>query len=199
MEPKLKQIIEGAIKLFKQYGLRSISMDEIAGSLGMSKKTIYQYVDNKDDLISRALEYMIDKNACTVHTADEESNAIDLLLNMSKRLMEETMGINPVVIFDLYKFYPSIYRQLFNKKHDLIYSDLRQNYDRGLREGLYREIDDIDLIIKLYIKYVTEIPDTSNLEAPISRVFQTILDIHLRSMVNQKGLEYYESKKDQTP
>lgn len=198
MNQKLITIIEGTIKLFKQYGLRSISMDEIAGSMGMSKKTLYQFVDNKDDLISRSIEYMIDKNACNENEEDNQANAIDRLINLSKRLIDETMEINPVVLFDLFKYYPSIYRQMFNKKRDLIYADLKDNYNRGLQEGLYRKIDDIELIIKLYIKNMTQLPDAEHIEAPLGRIFQIMLDTHVRSLVNQQGLLYYELRNDRT-
>jgi len=193
MDEKQKLIIEGAIKLFKQYGLRSVSMDDVSRSLGMSKKTLYQFVDNKDDLITRAIDYVIERNT-RIDTKDESLNAIDVLLEISSLISAETLEINPVVRYDLFKYFPAIYNSALNKRREQIYQDILANYECGVRQGLYREDLDIDVVAKLYIKNLMEIHDADFINAPLSKILKVMFDSHIRSIINEKGLEYYEQK-----
>ncbi|HLO92490.1 MAG TPA: helix-turn-helix domain-containing protein [Lentimicrobium sp.] len=194
MDEKLISILEGAIKLFKQYGLRSISMDEIARSLSMSKKTLYQYVDNKDDLIIKALDYIIAKTKVEEIEKDENLNAIDVLLEISRIVRTEVVEMNPVVKFDLFKFYPSIYHKAVMKKKEMIFNDIIINFNRGIEQGLYRKDVDIELTAKLYIQNLLEIHDPEFMNAPLSKVFVVMFDTLIRSIVNEEGLKYYEQK-----
>lgn len=192
MDEKLVTILEGAIRLFKQYGLRSISMDEIARSLGMSKKTLYQYVDNKDDLITKTLDYFISKTTIEQIEANKNLNAIDVLLEISRIVRAEVVEMNPVVKFDLFKFYPSIYNRAVMKKKEIIYNDIITNFNKGIEQGLYRNDVDIDLTAKLYIQNLLEIHDPEFMNAPLSKIFVVMFDTLIRSIVNEKGLKYYE-------
>jgi TetR/AcrR family transcriptional regulator, cholesterol catabolism regulator len=194
MDQRQQSILEGAIKLFKQYGLRSVSMDDVASSLGMSKKTLYQFVGNKDDLITRALDYLIQKTTLIEVEKNENLNAIDVLLEISRIVRAETVEINPVVKFDLFKYYPAIYHSTLSKKRELIYHDLLANYKKGVHQGLYRSDIDIDLVAKLYIKNLMEMHDPEYIQAPLSKIFHVMFDTHIRSIVNKEGLEYYELK-----
>jgi hypothetical protein len=160
----------------------------------MPKKTLYQYVENKDDLITKALEYVIEKNTFNVVEENDNLNAIDVLLEISRMVRMETIEINPVVVFDLHKYYPSIYHNIFVKKRDMIYADICRNFHRGIKEGLYRTDLDIDMVARLYVKNLMEIHDPEFINAPFSRIFQVMFDNHIRSIVNQKGLKYYEQQ-----
>lgn len=193
MDDKQKLILEGAVKLFKQYGLRSVSMDDVSRSLGMSKKTLYQFVDNKDDLVTRAIDYVIERNS-QIDTSDESLNAIDVLLDISRCISAETLEINPVVRYDLFKYFPAIYNAALNKRREHIYRDILANYKNGVKQGLYREDIDIDVVAKLYIKNLMEIHQADFINAPFSKILKVMFDSHIRSIINDKGLEYYEQK-----
>lgn len=194
MDKKLESIIIGVINLFKQYGLRSISMDEVARSLGISKKTLYQYVVNKEDLIMKCCEYIIE----TYRPANQESsvnhNAIDVLLEISMAVRTLVDDVSPVVIFDFQKYYPHVLRAVIVKKREMIFADMNRNFERGLKEGLYRAEIDHDLVLRLYIKNLIEIHDPEFINAPVKKVFNVMFDSHIRSIVNAKGLSYYEKK-----
>lgn len=194
MEQKFIAIIEGAIKLFKKYGLRSISMDEIALSMGMSKKTLYQYVANKEDLIKKTLEFIIERNSINDFEDDKNLNAIDMLLQISHMVRVETVEMNPVVVFDLHKFYPTIYHDIFVKKRDIIFKQMCSNFERGIKEGIYRNDMDIDMFARLYVKNLMEIHDPEFINATFTKIFNAMFDIQIRAIVNDKGLAYYEQK-----
>lgn len=169
-------------------------MDEIARSLSMSKKTLYQYVDNKDDLIIKALDYIIAKTKVEEIEKDENLNAIDVLLEISRIVRTEVVEMNPVVKFDLFKFYPSIYHKAVMKKKEMIFNDIIINFNRGIEQGLYRKDVDIELTAKLYIQNLLEIHDPEFMNAPLSKVFVVMFDTLIRSIVNEEGLKYYEQK-----
>ncbi len=194
MEQKLVTILEGAIKLFKKYGLRSISMDELALSLGMSKKTLYQYVSNKEDLVKKVLEYIIDRNSLNDFEDNPNLNAIDMLLQISHVVRIETVEMNPVVVFDLHKYYPAIYHDIFVKKREMIYNQMYSNFKRGISEGIYRKDVDIDMFARLYVKNLMEIHDPEFINASFTRIFNAMFDIQIRAIANNKGLTYYEQK-----
>lgn len=194
MDEKLVTILEGSIKLFKQYGLRSISMDEIARSIGMSKKTLYQFVDNKDDLITQSLDYLIEKTTIEKIEKEKNLNAIDVLLEISRIVRSEVIEMNPVVKFDLFKYYPSIYHRAVMKKKEMIFSDIIENFNKGMQQGLYRTDVDIEMTAKLYIQNLLEIHDPEFMNASLSRIFVVMFDTLIRSIVNENGLKYYEQK-----
>ncbi|MGE5382448.1 MAG: TetR/AcrR family transcriptional regulator, partial [Omnitrophica WOR_2 bacterium] len=109
MDHKFENILVGTLKLFKKYGLRCISMDVIACHLGISKKTLYQFVDNKDDLINKSYEYVIEKDSNAEIVKNENLNAIDVLLQISRNLREAVCEMNPAIVYDLNKYYPAVY------------------------------------------------------------------------------------------
>jgi len=192
METRLINILEGSVKLFRKYGLRSISMDVIAGALGISKKTLYQYVESKEDLISKVCEYVIEKNPAREVSENATLNAIEVLNEISRLTRQETIQLNPVVTYDLKKFYPSIYQNIFLKKRDHICNDIVLNIKRGIKDGYYRQIADIDLLSKLYVKNLMEIEDPEYMKSSSDKTLFIMVDTLIRALVNERGLKLYE-------
>lgn len=192
MESRFISIIEGSQRLFRKYGLRSISMDSVASSLGISKKTLYQYVESKEDLIQKICEHVIEKNPAREIEENANLNAIEVLLEISRLTREETVELNPVVVHDLQKFYPAIYYNIYLKKRDMVCSDVNRNFVRGIKEGLYREGIEIELLSKLFVKNLMEVEDPEFLDASSGKLFFIMMDTLIRAIVNNKGLEYYE-------
>jgi AcrR family transcriptional regulator len=198
MEDKLESILKGAGVLFKKYGIRSISMDDIARELGISKKTLYQAVDNKTELVEYLLNYMIEKGDYNcLRDLTKEMNAIDILLTVSHRVSEEIKEINPVLAFDLQKFYPSIYRDFVLKKRDHVFEQIKRNFEQGIREGLYRSDLDVELVSRLYVQKLIDVhnPDfLSSGDFSFEKIFQVMFDNHIRGIANANGLAHYENQ-----
>ena len=109
-DEKYFKIIGGAHKLFITNGIRNVSMDDVARSLGMSKKTIYQYVENKPDLLRHILDFIMENVETKINEIENRDlNAIDVLLDMSKIVGEKIMKFNPVISFELEKYFPAIF------------------------------------------------------------------------------------------
>lgn len=185
--------------MFRKYGIRSISMDDLARELGMSKKTLYQYVENKTDLIEKMLNHMIDTStACiTPETDRSEMNAIDILLAVSIKVSKEINEMNPAVAFDLEKFYPALYRNFVNSKRDHVYRKIKENLEQGMQEGIYRTDLDSGLVARLYVQKLIDLHDPefiSSGDFSFEKIFQVMFDNHIRGISNPAGLAYYEKQ-----
>ena len=132
-----------------QYGIRSVSMDDIATTLGISKKTIYQYFSDKDELVAAVVEDVIKYNqqCCTSDRAIAKDAVHEIFLAM--QMMQEMFeNMNPSILYDLEKFHPSAFRLFLEHKYHFLYRVLKENFERGIREELYREDVEIDVLIK---------------------------------------------------
>lgn len=200
MDDKLVTIIDTSGMLFRKYGIRSISMDDISRELGMSKKTLYQYVDNKPDLIEKLLRRQVEcSNACVVDSAGS-MNAIDILLHVSVKISEEIREMNPVIAFDLEKYYPALYKAFVQAKRDHVYLKIKENLEQGVTEGIYRDDLNADLVAKLYVQKLIDVHDPeflSSVDFSQEKVFQVMFDNHIRGIANAEGLDYYEKKKSE--
>jgi len=198
MDEKVERILSESLRLFMKNGIRSISMDDIAKELGMSKKTIYQYVANKTELIEMVLDFMREKESNICIDGDiTKMNAIDILLAVSKNVSRQMKDLNPINAYELQKYYPSIYREFILKKRDHVYTTLKQNFEQGIAEGIYRNDLDIDLVARLYIQKLVDVHDPeflSSVNFGFEKVFQVMFDNHIRGIANAEGLAYYEKQ-----
>ena|SRR5215203_1173689 len=148
MEVKERILIK-AHELYNRYGIRSVSMDDIAAQLGMSKKTLYQYYVDKDELVNAVFTGVMDNNKqqCTMCQANGE-NAIHEVFLSFDMLQEMLTNMNPAVLFDMQKYHPTAYRKFQDHKSNFLYKLIRQNLERGVSEELYREEIDIEVMTR---------------------------------------------------
>lgn len=157
-----EQIIVQAMHLFMRYGVRSVTMDDLAGSMGISKKTLYQFVKNKEDLLDGLLDHMHCKDTNELAGIIAASkDAIDALLNVAKMVSQKLELISPVTIYDLKKYYPRQWAKIDDYERKQIYSFTLENLERGKREGLYREDIDTDFIARLHVGQSMMVTDES--------------------------------------
>jgi AcrR family transcriptional regulator len=197
MDDKMTQILNTTGIMFRKYGIRSISMDDIARELGMSKKTLYQYVENKNDLLEKLLNHLIVSRTACIPEKAGNLNAIDILLEVSVKVGREINEFNPAIVFDLEKFYPALYKSFVQAKREHVYIKIKENLEQGKREGIYRTDIDSDLVSKLYVQKLIDVHDPeflSSVDFSFERVFQVMFDNHIRGIANQEGLAYYEKQ-----
>lgn len=140
------RIKEKAHVLFMQYGLRSVSMDDIAGNLGMSKKTIYQYYADKDELIEAVINDELKRSQHICEQDQQHSNnAIHEIFLALEMVIDMMKSMNPSLIYDMQKYHPKAFQKFQQHKNEYLYNVIRVNLERGILEGLYR--DDINLNI----------------------------------------------------
>jgi len=198
MDEKVDRLLSESLRLFKKNGIRSVSMDDIAKELGMSKKTIYQYVENKTELIEKVLNYLREKESTACLEGDISSmNAIDILLSASRNVSKQLKDLNPINSFELQKYYPMIWREFVVKKRDHVFEVIKQNFTQGIAEGIYRNDLNVDLVARLYIQKLEDVHNPEFLESVnfgFEKVFEVMFDNHIRGIANADGLAYYEKQ-----
>ena len=135
-----ERILHKSHELFMRYGVRSVSMDEIAAHLGISKKTIYQYYSDKDALVEGVvgIEITRNENQCSLQQQVCE-NAVHEIFIAVDMLQEMLTHMNPSLIFDLEKYHPKAFKKFNDHKNKFMYAIIKNNLERGITEGLYRE------------------------------------------------------------
>jgi AcrR family transcriptional regulator len=148
-----QRILVKAEELFMQYGIRSVSMDDIANSLGMSKKTLYQYYADKDELVDAVVEGHISmiQNDCMGCRRDAKDAIHEIFITM-ERIMGEFNNMNPMLLYDLEKFHFRAYQRFREHKNKFLAQVIRQNLEWGVKEELYRPEIDIDMLCKFRLE-----------------------------------------------
>lgn len=199
MDEKLIEIIEKAKDLFLQYGIRSVSMDDICRNLGMSKKTLYNYVSNKQEIIEKIMEDdFLSSMKLMDETISPDCNAIDVLLSVSKIVNNNMKKLNPSTRFDLQKYYPTLFSDFLQKQREHVFIKLKQNMEKGIQEGFYRDDIDVELLAQLYVRKLEDLHDPDffmSQECSFAKIFEVMFENHIRGISNEKGIAYFESKK----
>jgi TetR/AcrR family transcriptional regulator, cholesterol catabolism regulator len=148
MEVK-ERILQKATDLFMRYGIRSITMDEIASQLGISKKTIYQFFTDKDDMVEAVVDAEITQNElkCT-RFQDQSENAIHEIFIANEEMEEMLKGMNPLIMYDLEKHHPKSHKKFRDHIQRFMYQAVRENLARGMKEELYRDDMNPDIVAR---------------------------------------------------
>ena len=141
--------------MFMRYGIRSISMDEIASQLGISKKTIYQFFTDKDALVEAVIDIELKDNEreCFQHRERSE-NPVHEIFVATDMVLEMLKVMNPTLLFELQKYHPAASKKINDYKHKFLYKLIRENLDKGVAEGYYRPEINIDIITRFRIATV---------------------------------------------
>jgi AcrR family transcriptional regulator len=152
METQLR-ILQKGQELFLRYGIRSITMDEIATQLGISKKTIYQYFADKNELVDAVAAAHINQNKCKCNayheTADNAVHEIFLTMEMVQEMMA---NMNPAIFYDLQKYHPKAFIKFNEHRNTFLYKVVKDNLEWGIEEGLYRPEINIDVTTKVRLE-----------------------------------------------
>lgn len=140
-------ILNEAEKLFMKFGMRSVTMDDIAKQLGVSKKTIYANFKDKNELVLNMISNMLAKDECRMSECLAHSeNAIDEIF-LLKDLMEDMLSsINPVVFYDLEKYHNEAYKLMMSFHEERIYDAVKAVLERGISENVFREDINVDIL-----------------------------------------------------
>ncbi len=142
MEPQEK-ILKTSLELFFKFGIKRVTMDDIAKELGMSKKTIYQYYKEKDDIVNQLCEIEMSKNQKKFDEVFSQSkDPIHEIMLISANMKEMMQHINPIFFLDLQKFHPKAFIQFQVFKENCAFKDILRNIKKGKEEGYYKA--DID-------------------------------------------------------
>lgn len=198
MEPQEK-ILKTALSLFFKYGIKHVTMDDIAKELGISKKTIYQFYKEKDDLITQLCAFELNSQRCGFEeVAKQSSDALHEIMLISEQMMQMLQGVNPVFFKDLQKFYPSVYEMYLKFKGEFAFQHLHENIKRGIADGVYRADLDIDFAADLRLAQIDMLifGNYFNFEKmSFVKTHQNLLDCFVYGICTVKGHKQYNKYK----
>ena len=150
-----ERIAQKAHDLFLRYGIRSISMDEIASQLGISKKTIYQFYADKDALVDSVIDIVVNSNTdeCCIHR-EESENPVHEILVATDMVQEMLNTMNPTIMYDLQKYHPATYKKIADHKNEFLYKLIKENLEQGIATQLYRPEINTEILSRLRLASV---------------------------------------------
>jgi AcrR family transcriptional regulator len=193
----MEKIILKSEELFMRYGIKSITMDEVARHCNMSKKTIYQYFPDKDSLVKAIMEKHMAEDVCKIgQLLGQGLSALEEVLKISEFMKKDMLEIHPSVLFDLKKYHSSAY-EVFEKHRDGHFMDVvSQNLVKGIAEGVYRPDIDVRLFSRLRVIELEAMFDRNLFHEPEWDIFKVqlyFIDHFVRGLVTTKGLQQWES------
>ncbi|WP_159778522.1 TetR/AcrR family transcriptional regulator [Flavobacterium sp. 9AF] len=187
------QILEKATEMFLTLGFKSVTMDDIASEMGISKKTIYQHFSNKDSLIKATTTNLFERISCGI---DEiilaNKNPIEELFAIKDFVIQNLKDENTSPIYQLQKYYPRIHKSLTIKQFDKMGSCVVENLEKGIILGLFRSEINKELISRFYFAGMTSIKDAEIFDPKkfSAREIQlAYLEYHLRGICTPKGID----------
>ncbi len=185
------RILEKAADLFMRYGIRSITMDEIAAQLGISKKTIYQFFTDKDEMVEAVVDEEMKENedACREFKVNAEDAVHEIFLAM-ENMQEMLKTMNPQLMYDLEKHHPGAYRRLKQYKYHFLYTMIKENLERGIKEEIYRSDLNPDITTRHRIESAFMIFNQDAFpqnKFPMNQTCQELALLYLHSICNSRG------------
>ena len=184
--------------LFLRYGVKSITMDDVARELGISKKNLYLFVDNKDDLVNKVLERHIqqDRAMCDL-LLGSASNAVEQMFVVIENNSSQLQQMKTNVVHDLQKYHREAWEKMQEHQRGFLYDMVRSNLERGIREGVYRTDINLDILAKIHIASMFQLFDEALFPQqayPKPALFREYLLHFLYGIVSDKGLLILKAK-----
>jgi len=195
-------IIDESDKLFCLYGFKSVTMDDIAKHLGMSKKTIYQNFIDKDELVTILIERKLNHQSCMMDAcAANAQNAVQEIFLSISHIHESLGTMNPKLFYDLQKYHPKAWLSFKKFKEKRLGTSFLANIERGLTEGIYRSELKKDILTQLRLDHAELVFSqhdhyTMN-KYNIAQVLVELTEHYLYGICNKKGLELVEKYKNE--
>ncbi len=191
------KILNKAADLFLSYGFKSVTMDDIANSLGISKKTVYSNYPTKRDLVNDTTFHVfeqINQGICQICAGEE--NPVHELYNIKTLVMEQLKGEKTSPHYQLQKYYPKIFAKLKEKQFESINQCVSKNLERGMELGFYRDDLDIQLMTKFYLNGNLGLMNLDIFpvdEFDMGSLKSAFLEYHIRAIATEKGLKSLEN------
>lgn len=196
-----ERVLRGAEELFMKYGVRSVSMDDVARHLSMSKKTLYHYFADKDEIVTMVAEYHM---ACDQKQYEEmrtsSANAIDELVKISGCLKRDLQKMNPSLLFDLQKYHAKAWSAWLKHKQKYIGDSIMRNLRQGIEEGFFRPVINAEILAIARLELIQLTFDDRifpSAKYNLAEVNMQIFEHFIYGLLTDKGRKVYEKYKQQ--
>ncbi len=198
MEVKERIIVESG-KLFGKYGLRSMTMDALAGEMGISKRTIYEKFKDRDTLLKEVISYYSEQSNKQAHKIiDESANAIEAMFRITKLTIDQIRQTNPVFFHDFRKYHKNVFNEFHSPGKFSDLSITRKLLETGIRQGVFRKDIHIGIVNQtLHTLFDQFGPESQIVEAGYSRkdIFHHMIIPYFRGISTRKGEQLLEDCK----
>lgn len=185
-----QEILNTTRSLFMRYGIKSVTMDDIARELGISKKTLYQSFENKQELIEKTFEEHIKDEINLIEEVKSSAHdSIDEILKIARYVIQVLRKTSPTVMYDLEKYYRRTWLQVKQLHNRHIFNYILDNINRGIERGLYRPEIKPELIARIYVANTSgqlEIPVS---EANLEELVREYTIYHIHGIATPKGID----------
>jgi TetR/AcrR family transcriptional regulator, biofilm operon repressor len=189
------KIIEKASELFLKLGFKSVTMDDIAGEMCISKKTIYKYFCNKEMLIEESTTLVHENVHYIINTiVSRNHNAIEENFEIRKMFKEMFKASDASPIYQLKKHYPEIYQNVIKIEIKECKNCFTENINKGIAEGLYRKDLNIDYYVQFYYILIFHINENTSSEIEARKIELAALEYHTRAMATEEGVKELEKQ-----
>ena len=155
MENTEAYILAEAEKLFMKFGIKSVTMDDIAKQLSMSKKTIYTYYKDKNELVSKLIAKMLQEDECKMSECTKAAeNAIDEVFLCMDFLKDMLTKINPTVFYDLQKYHNDAHQLMINFHHTYVYNTIKNGLEKGIDQQIFRSDINTEILSRLRVSQI---------------------------------------------
>ncbi|MBT5870805.1 MAG: TetR/AcrR family transcriptional regulator [Bacteroidetes bacterium] len=186
-----KNIILKATELFMKLGFKSVTMDDIAKEMGISKKTIYTHFNNKETIIGVVTDHVFETVCHDIDAiCDLNQNPIQELYAIKKRVMQYMQKEKASPTYQLQKYYPAIYNNIKQRQFSYMQQCVVKNLNRGLEQDLYRQNIEVQFVARIYFNGITGIKEESLFPHTMyegETLYEMYLEYHLRGIVTPKG------------
>ena len=193
MNEEFEKILKKVSVLYRKYGIKSVTMDDVARELGISKKTLYQYVSDKTELVEKVVEHTRHCNFSSMKDINAiNGNAIEQLIEVSQMVNSLMKNHSPSYEYDLKKYYPEIFKNLMSARREVMYESMLANIRQGKKEGVYRENLDEEIISKLHLLRMENLQSSeifNEEERHTPKFFRELFIYHIHGLATLKGLE----------
>lgn len=193
-----KRILELATEQFSRFGVRTVTMEDLARLAGVSKKTIYQEFADKKDLVKEAFERILEQDRCKLaFIVENEDGVIEHLVKTSKMMRERLQNMNPLAIMEIQKYFPESWKMFEDFKAKVIMNDLVNVIEKGKKLGYFREEIDSEILAKVRVNQITSAFDPVNFTDPnynLAEEQMVLLDHFLHGIFTEKGRFAYTTQ-----
>ena len=198
MDMKFENLLKKVNDLYTRYGIRSVTMDDISRELGISKKTLYQHVKDKEDLVDKVMMYEFSIRRSFMETGNSR-NAIEDLFYLNNKINKIIKETNPSKMYDLRKYYSTVFEKIAKLKREKTMNVMIQNFRKGKSEGLYRKDFDEEILAKMYVLRMDRVSHddiVSISEFTSAKFIYEIFIYHIRGIASDKGVKFLENNLD---
>jgi len=185
------KILHTATDLFLNQGFKSVTMDDIAQHMAISKKTIYSHFNNKESIVDAVTDVIFENVSCGIDTiCEQDHNPIEEVYEIKKLVMHHMRNEKTSPWYQLQKYYPKTYASIKKRQFTYMQQCVTDNLRRGLELGLFRNNIDVEFVSRIYFMGVTGIKDNQLFPNEMfdgETLYEQFLEYHLRGIVTPKG------------